>query len=212
MNLNIEFGKPQMKSSFDWQLIQEVNVLNEKNETIAKAELELITLNKHRDAAKSYAMIESEDEATDWELPLNLYFKGQNLSAKLCESLNIKPDIKKAKTHIMIEAISVSPSYRKQGISKFLLKEIAKHHHKIQSITVLSMPMNLFVDAAECEEEENKVYYQQLDLNNDKTSRIDVADFFKQSGFIDFKVDEALLAEPLSFDIFITTPEKIAAL
>jgi len=209
MNLSIEFTKAEIKSAFDWQLIQEVNVLNEQNEVIAKAEIELLTLNKHRDAAKSYNLLEAEDEATDWELPLNLYFKGQNLSPKVCEQLQIKADVKKAKTHLMIEAISVLPTVRKQGIAKFLLQEICKHYHKAQSITVCSMPMNLFVDADECEVQANKDFYQQLDLTNDNMTRAQLQEFFSRCDFIEYKVDEALLHEPLAFDLYISTPDKI---
>lgn len=209
MPFTIEFNKPEIKGSFDWQLIQQVNVLNEDKVLIAKAEIELITLNKHRDALKSYTLIEGEDESTDWELPLNLYFKGQNLSQNVCHSLNITADVKKAKTHIMIEAISVLPSYRSQGVAKYLLQELAKNYSKVQSITVLTMPLKLFVDAEECEEKANKDYYQQLELQTDKTDRAQLREFFTHNKFIEYKVDEALLNEPLSFDLFITTPSKL---
>jgi GNAT superfamily N-acetyltransferase len=212
MSLQIEFTKPEIKSTFDWQLIQEINVLNEDNVIVAKAEIELITLNKHRDALKSYTLIDDEDGSTDWELPLNVYFKGQNLTAKLCEQLSIKPDVKKSKTHILLEAISVLPSYKKQGVAKLLLQAIAEHYPKVQSLTVLTMPLRLFLDAEVCEVEASKVYYQQLALQNDKTTREELCEFFKHCGFIEYKVDESLLNEPLSFDFFITTPDKLNAL
>ena len=122
MNLTIEFKKPEISGAFEWQLCQEINVKNEKNEVIAKAEIELITINKHRDALGSYSLL--ADEHTDWEIPLNLYFKGQNLTKDLCDQLDIIPDSKKAKTHILIEAISVLPEFRKQAVGQFLLKEI----------------------------------------------------------------------------------------
>lgn len=212
MSFTIEFTKPEIKSTFDWQLIQEVNVLNENNAIVAKAEIELITLNKHRDALKSYVLIDEQDGSTDWELPLNLYFKGQNLSSELCEVFAIKPDVKKAKTHVLLEAISVLPSYKKQGLSKLLLKAIAEHYPKVQSLTVLTMPLSLFIDADACEVETSKTYYQQLDLSSDKTTREELSDFFKHCGFVEYKVDEALLNEPLAFDLLISTPEKLAAL
>ncbi|MEW6991480.1 GNAT family N-acetyltransferase [Colwelliaceae bacterium 6441] len=212
MSLQIKFNTPEIKSAFDWQLIQEINVLNTDNTIIAKAEIELITLNKHRDAQKSYALIDAENEPTDWELPLNLYFKGQNLTPPLCELLSIKADVKKAKTHILLEAISVLPQYKKQGIAKLLLKAIAEHYPKAQSITVLTMPLSLFVDAEACEVDESKAYYQQLDLGNDTTTREELSNFFTHCGFIEYKVDEALLNEPLSFDLFIATPEKLMAI
>ncbi|WP_286266914.1 GNAT family N-acetyltransferase [Thalassotalea atypica] len=211
MNFTIEFSKPEIKSSFDWQLIQEANVLNENNEIIAKAEIELITLNKHRDALKSYALIESDDEATDWELPLNLYFKGQNLSADLCKSLDITADIKKSKTHIMLEAISVVPEYRNQGVAKLMLAEIAKKYPKVQSVTALSMPMKMFVDAQDCEEQSAKTYYESLSLEKEDMSAEQVATFFEHSGFVEYNVDEALLHEPLAFQLFISTPSKLLA-
>ena len=213
MSFTIKFLKPEMKGSYDWQLIQEINVLNEDSIVVAKAEIELITLNKHRDALKSYELIEAEEDgATDWELPLNLYFKGQNLTAKLCEELSIKPDIKKAKTHILLDAISVLPNYQKQGIAKLLLKAIAEHYPKIQSLMVLTMPLSLFLDADACELEASKIYYQQLDLQNDKTTREALSEFFQHCGFIEYKVDETLLNEPLAFDLFITTPDKLNGL
>ncbi len=211
MNLSIEFNKPQIKSSFDWQLIQEINVTDENNALIAKTEIELITLNKHRDAAKSYTLIDEDDETTDWELPLNLYFKGQNISNEICQKLDIKADIKKAKTHILIEAISVKPAFRKQGVAKFILQEIAKHHNKVQSITVLSMPMSLFVDAEDCEEQSGKEYYQSLNLTSDTQTKADLHSIFSRCGFIEYKVDAALLHEPLIFDLFVTSPTKLLA-
>ena len=212
MSLQVEFSKPEIKSAFDWQLIQEINVLNEDSIIIAKAEIELITLNKHRDALKSYALIDEQEGSTDWELPLNLYFKGQNLTATLCDELSIKADVKKAKTHILLEAISVLPNYKKQGLAKLLLKAIAKHYPKAQSFTVLTMPLSLFIDAEACEIEASKSYYQQLDLTQDKTTREALNEFFKHCDFIEYKVDEALLNEPLSFDLLISTPEKLLAL
>lgn len=207
MNLTIDFKKPEIAGSFDWQVCQEINVSNKQGVIIAKAEIELITINKHRDALGSYALL--ADESTDWEIPLNLYFKGQNLNANLCEQLSITPDNKKAKTHILLEAISVLPEYRKQTVGQYLLKEIAKHHAKVQSITVLSMPMDLFLDADECEDDSNKAYYHAADLQNKKLERDELAKFFTHSGFVEFAVDESLLEEPLPYQIFVASPQSI---
>jgi len=207
MNLTIDFKKPEIAGAFDWQLCQEINVKNEQGDVIAKAEIELITINKHRDALGSYTLL--ADEHTDWEIPLNLYFKGQNLTKDLCEKLNITPDTKKAKTHILLEAISVLPEFRKQAIGQFLLKEIAKHHEKAQSITVLSMSMHQFVDAEECDDESNKAYYKAADLQTAKVSTDELATFFTHSGFIPYDVDENLLAEPLQYEIFVASPQSI---
>jgi len=207
MNLTIDFKKPEIAGAFDWQLCQEINVKNEQGDVIAKAEMELITINKHRDALGSYTLL--ADEHTDWEIPLNLYFKGQNLTKDLCDKLDITPDTKKAKTHILLEAISVLPQYRKQAVGQFLLKEIVKHHEKSQSITVLSMPMHQFVDPQECEEEGNKAYYQAADLQNKKVEAEALANFFTQTGFVEYKVEENLLAEPLPYQIFVASPKSI---
>jgi GNAT superfamily N-acetyltransferase len=207
MNLTIDFKKPEIASSFDWQLCQEINVSNEQGVIIAKAEIELITINKHRDALGSYVLL--ADESTDWEIPLNLYFKGQNLTAYLCEQLSITPDTKKAKTHILLEAISVLPEYRQQAVGHYLLNEIAKHHAKAQSITVLSMPMHQFVDADECEDDDNKAYYHAADLQNKKLESDELANFFTKSGFVEFNVDENLLAEPLPYQLFVASPQSI---
>ena len=209
MNYSVIFTKPEIKSAFDWQLIQEVNVVDDNNTVIAKAELELITLNKHRDALKSYALIEADDEATDWELPLNLYFKGQNVCADTCAALGINADVKKAKTHILIEAISVLPKYREQGVMKLLLSEIAKAHNKVQSITLLSLPMPLFINPEDSEEEVTKAYYQQLNLNEDNTTHESLKALFEHNGFIQYEVDESLLNAPLSFDLFVSTPSQL---
>ena len=209
MNLTIDFKKPEIAGNFDWQVCQEINVSNEQGEIIAKAEIELITINKHRDAVGSYALL--SDESTDWEIPLNLYFKGQNLNADLCKQLSITPDTKKAKTHILLEAISVLPQYRKQAVGQYLLKEIVKHHEKAQSLTVLSMPMNLFLDADECEEDDNKAYYHAADLQSKKLASDELASFFTHSGFVEFSVDESLLEEPLPYQIFVASPQSILA-
>ena len=64
-------------------------------------------------------------------MPLNLFFKKQNITADLVEKLQVKVDVK-AKDHILIEALSVLPEYRKQGVAKFLLTEIAQHYSKVQ--------------------------------------------------------------------------------
>ncbi|NQZ81915.1 MAG: GNAT family N-acetyltransferase [Colwellia sp.] len=209
MNLTIEFKTPVKSGSFDWQLTQEINVSNDNGDVVAKAEIELLTLNKHRDAIASYQQLDSDDENTDWEIPLNLYFKGQNLSAELCDSLQVTPNVKKAQTHIMLEALSVLPQYRKQGIAQYLLKEIANKHEKAQSITVLSIPMHHFVDPEHCAEDHNKAYYQLLNLTNDVTAPTDLHQFFSKVGFIEYKVDEALLAAPLQFEIFIASPQSL---
>jgi len=209
MNLTIDFKKPEIASSFDWQLCQEINVSNEQGDIIAKAEIELITINKHRDALGSYALL--ADESTDWEIPLNLFFKGQNLTKNLCDQLDITPETKKAKTHILLEAISVLPAFRKKGVAQYLLKEIAKHHAKTQSIIVLSMPMHNFVDANECEDEANKAYYQALDLQSNKLDSEELLNVFTHSGFVEFSVDESLLAEPLPYQILVASPQSIIA-
>lgn len=207
MNLTIDFKKPEIAGAFDWQLCQEINVSNEQGNIIAKAEIELITINKHRDALGSYELL--ADESTDWEIPLNLYFKGQNLNKYLCEQLTITPDTKKAKMHILLEAISVVPEYRRKAVGQYLLTEIAKHYTKAQSITVLSMPMHDFVDAEECEEESNKAYYQAVDLQNEKVDESELVNFFTKSGFVEFVVDENLLAEPLPYQILVASPQSI---
>jgi GNAT superfamily N-acetyltransferase len=207
MNLTFDFKKPEIAGSFDWQLCQEINVCNESGEVIAKAEIELITINKHRDASGSYELL--SDDSTDWEIPLNLYFKGQNLTKDLCEKLSIIPDTKKAKTHILLEAISVLPAYRKQKVGQHLLQEIAKHHAKAQSVTVLSMPMQQFVDADECEDEAIKAYYHNLDLPTEKLTAEALSNFFTNSGFVEFQVDEDLLEEPLPYQILVASPQSI---
>lgn len=209
MNLSIDFKKPTIKASYDWQLSQEINVSNEAGEIVAKAEIELITLNKHRDANKSYEMLD-EQEATDWEIPLNVYFKKQNLIAQYCEKLSVKADTN-AKTHIMIEAISVQPQYRKQGIAQYLLNEIANHYPKVQSLNLMSMPMSLFVDLEFCNGEENTQYYSDLALNDEVIANEELKSFFTASGFMEVEIDESLLAEPLPYDIFIASPATIKA-
>ena len=211
MDLTTEFKKTEITGSFDWQLTQEINVTNEQGDVIAKAELEIITLNKHRGAVESYELLDSDNEATDWEIPLNLYFKGQNLSPVMCELLAVTPNTKKAQSHIMLEALSVLPTYRKQGVAKFLLKEIATQYEKAQSITIMSMPMHLFVDADDCQTQDSKGYYQALELKSNETSRDELQQFFVNAGFINYEVDASLLAEPLSYDILVSTPEKLLA-
>lgn len=207
MNLTIEFNKPEIKSAFDWQLTQEINVKNEDNQVIAKAEIEIITLNKHRGAEESYELL-SQLEATDWEVPLNLFFKKQNISADLVEKFQAKIDAK-AKDHILIEAISVLPAYRKKGVAKFLLNEIAQHYSKVQSISVLSMPMSLFVDAQDCETEENKAYYQAMNLAGDDLNHEQLTAFFEQSGFGYLAIDDSALEAPLPFKVFMASPKTL---
>ncbi len=207
MKLTVEFTKPEIKNAFDWQLTQEINVKNDENQVIAKAEIEIITLNKHRGADESYELL-SQQDATDWEVPLNLFFKKQNIAADLVEKLQAKVDAK-AKDHILIEAISVLPAYRKQGVAKFLLKEIAQLYSKVQSISALSMPMNLFVDAQDCETAENKAYYQAMNLTEDTLNTEQLSAFFQQSGFSHLAIDDSALETPLPFQVFIASPKTI---
>ena len=207
MNLTIEFNKPEIKGSFDWQLIQEINVKNDENHVIAKAEIEILTLNKHRGADESYELLSQED-ATDWEVPLNLFFKKQNITADLVEKFQAKVDVK-AKDHILIEAISVLPAYRKQGVAKYLLQEISQHYTKAQSISVLSMPMDLFVDAQDCETEDNKAYYQAMNLVDDALTQEQLSAFFEQSGFSHLAIDDSALEAPLPFNVFMASPQTI---
>jgi GNAT superfamily N-acetyltransferase len=207
MNLTIEFNKAAIKTTFDWQLTQEINVKNDENQVIAKAEIEIITLNKHRGADESYELL-SQHESTDWEVPLNLFFKKQNIATDLVEKLQTKADAK-AKDHILIEAISVLPAYRKQGVAKFLLKQIAQHYSKVQTIFTLSMPMNLFVDAQDCETAENTAYYQAMNLTEDALAPAQLSAFFEQSGFSHLAIDDSALAAPLPFNVFIASPKTI---
>ena len=207
MNLTIEFNKPAIKSAFDWQLVQEINVKNDENQVVAKAEIEIITLNKHRGANESYELL-SQHDATDWEVPLNLFFKKQNVAEDLGEKLHAKLDTK-AKDHILIEAISVLPAYRKQGVAKFLLKEVAQYYSKVQSILALSMPMNLFVDAQDCDTSENTAYYQAMNLAADELSTEALSTFFEQLGFSYLAIDDSALATPLPFKVFIASPQTI---
>ncbi len=207
MNLTIEFNTPEIKNAFDWQLVQEINVKNDDDLVIAKAEIEIITLNKHRGADESYELL-SQQGATDWEVPLNLFFKKQNIAADLVEKLQVKVDAK-AKDHMLIEAISVLPAYRKQGVASFLLKEIAKQYSKVQSISVLSMPMNMFVDAQDCETEENTAYYQAMNLNEEALDQEQLNTFFEQSGFSHLAIDDSALEAPLPFKVYIASPNTI---
>ena len=209
MNLTIEFNKPEIKTSFEWQLIQEVNVKNDDNRVIAKAEIEIITLNKHRGADESYELL-SQQDATDWEVPLNLFFKKQDIAADLVEKFQAKVDAK-AKDHILIEAISVLPAFRQQGVATFLLNEIAQHYNKVQSISLLSLPMNLFVDAQDCETEENKAYYQAMNLTDDALTQDQLSAFFEKSGFNHLAIDDSALEAPLPFNVFMTSPKTITA-
>jgi sugar diacid utilization regulator len=210
MQLTTTFASAEITSAFDWQLSQEVNVIDNDGEIIAKAEIEIITLNKHRGAKQSYQLLEQHE--TDWELPLNLYFSGHNLNEKLCNNLHIKPNPKKAQQHIMIEALSVLTEHRNKGVAMFLLQAIANEYQKAQSITVMSMPMRLFVDSENCQTDNAKRYYQALQLDQDLTSGQDLQQFFIKAGFVEFEVDSSLLAEPLSFDVFVTSPEKLTKL
>ena len=210
MNLTTQFTKAQTQSGFDWQLSQEINVTDESGQVIAKAEIELITMNKHRDAIASYNLLDAQ-EATDWEIPLNIYFKGHNLTNEYCDLLQVTADAKKAKTHILIEAFSVVPAYRKKGVAKYLLQEIAKQYEKIQSINVISMPLNLFLDPEFCENENNASYYQALDLPNETIGRTELVSFFTKTGFSQVKLDESELTEPLPFDVFVASPKTIMA-
>ena len=207
MNLTIEFKQPEIKSTFDWQLIQEINVKNDQSQVIAKAEIEIITLNKHRGADESYELL-SQQGATDWEVPLNLFFKKQNVAADLLDKLQAKIETK-AKDHRLIEAISVLPAYRKQGLAKFLLTAIAQHYSKVQSISALSMPMSLFVDAQDCESEENKTYYQAMNLAADNLNPEQLSAFFEKSGFNYLAIDDSALEAPLPFKVFIASPKTI---
>lgn len=207
MNLTIVFKKPEIASDLDWQIVQEINILD-GDKIIAKAEIELITLNKHRDAKASYALLDSE-EGTDWEIPLNLFFKGQNLSNELCEKLNVVADTKKAKTHMMIEAFSVLPAYRKQGVARFLLNAIAEQYPKVQSLFVFSLPMQLFLDVEACDGEKNTAFYQALDLANATNTRETLQAFWQKVGFTPLTVDETLLEQALPYDIFVSSPAKL---
>jgi len=205
MNITFKINQPESKAGFEWQLDQDINVFD-GGKLIAKAELEILTLNKHRDAAKSYQALE-ELGATDWEIPLNLYFKNQNVTLELCERLTIKPESKKSAQHIMIEAISVLPEYRNKGIAKLLLAKIAQEYTKAQSIWLMAMPMQNFVDVAQCADGQDKAYYSALNLNEEQATS--VSDFFLKAGFEQLTIDEALLVEALPYDLMIATPSLL---
>lgn len=205
--MNIVFNTPEIKTGFEWQLYQEVNVFEGDN-LIAKAELEIITLNKHRDAVKSYQAL-LELGATDWEIPLNLFFKHQNLNATLCEKFEVKPESKKSAQHILIEAISVVPEQQGKGIAKALLEKIAQEYAKAQSMWVLSLPLNDFLDADECETDTDTAYYQSFKQANKSDTKETVSQFFIKQGFEPLSIDESLLAEPLPYDLLVSSPNTL---
>ena len=101
------------------------------------------------------------------------------------------------------------PEFRQQGVAKFLLQEIAKRYTKAQSISVLSMPMNLFVDADDCETPENQAYYQALNLATETMEQEALTAFLTQSGFITIAIDDSALDEPLPFKVFIASPQML---
>lgn len=211
MSFSVTFGKSSIKSSFDWQLCQEVNVVTDDGNVIAKAELELLTLNRHRDALKSYQLLDENEEGDDWEILLNLFFKGHNLNTDTAEALEVNVNPKKAQIHIMIEAVSVQPEYRQQGVARILLQAIAAHYTKAQSISLLSMPMNLFVDAQECETQENMDYYLSLNLSEETQSMETLNTCFEKLGFNAVTVDESVLNAPLPYSIFMASPAQLQA-
>ncbi len=207
MQLTTTFATAEIASQYDWQLNQEINLSDSDGNVIAKAEIEILTLNKHRGAKQSYQLLEQQE--TDWELPLNLYFSGHNLNETLCKELNIKANTKKAQQHIMIEALSVQPQHRNQGIGRLLLNAIANEYQKAQSITVMSLPMKLFVDSENCQSDAAKHYYQSLELAQDDTDRQGLKQFFSNAGFVEYQVDDSLLNEPLHFDVLLSSPQNI---
>lgn len=209
MSFSVEFGKSSIKSNFDWQLCHEVNVVTTDGKVIAKAELELLTLNRHRDALKSYQLLDESEEGDDWEVLLNIFFKGHNVNAETAEALAVKAEPKKAQTHMMIEAISVHPEFRQQGVARLLLKSIAEQYTKVQSISLLSLPMNLFVDADECETEENAAYYQSLNLSDQSLSAETLSTCFAQLGFNAVTVEESVLNAPLPYQMFMASPAQL---
>lgn len=206
MNYSISFSTPAISTGFDWQLFQEAMVTDESGKMIAKAEFEILTLNKDRDAKKSYKMLD-EQGATDWEVPLNIYFSKQNLTDALCEQLAVKSD-KKSKQHLLLEAISVLPEHRGKGLAKTLIEAIAKEYGKAQSISVLSLPLHLFVDSDNCETEQDKVFYEALDLTNDSATREQTDGFFNHLGFFEISIDEDKLEQTLPYTVFVTSPKK----
>lgn len=209
MTFTVKFNRPEIKTAFEWQLAQEINVLNANGDVIAKAEIEIVTLNKHRDAAASLEMLAQHD-TTDWELPFHIYFSKQNLNADLCKKLDVKPSTK-AQQHILLEAISVKPEYRKQGAARFLLEQVASHYPKVQSINTFSMPMALFVDAENCLTPESTEYYQSLNIEEDGITADNLNQFFSKTGFIEIQLDQSELEEPLPFNIFIASVNSVLA-
>ena len=198
---------PEIKANFEWQLCQELNVLD-GDQVIAKVELELLTINKHRNAQQSCEALE-EVGATDWELPLNLFFKGHNLTADLCEKLSVKQESKKATQHIMLEAISVLPAYQGKGLGRDILNFLANEYSKAQSIWLMAMPMQLFIDAEECDLAEDKAYYQAMKLNEQTATSNEISAYFQKQGFELLNIDENLLAEPLPYEILVTSPKLL---
>lgn len=207
-SFSIHVSKAELKGQFDWQLMQTINVCNEEGKLIAKAEIECVTLNRHRDAIESYELLESGEEY-DWLVPFNFYFKGQNVKNDVAQQLHITPNVKKAQTHIMIEALSVIPNCRNQGLASALLKAIIAEYPKAQSICLLSMPMALFVDVNDCEDEESREYYDALNLAEEEQTADDISAFFNHTGFIELTAHTAKLDTPLPYQLFMGSPESI---
>ena len=71
--------------------------------------------------------------------------------------------------------------------------------------------MNLFVDAQDCETEENKAYYQAMNLTDDALTQEQLSAFFEKSGFNHLAIDDSALEAPLPFKVFMASPNTITA-
>ena len=69
--------------------------------------------------------------------------------------------------------------------------------------------MSLFVDAQDCESEENKTYYQAMNLAADNLNPEQLSAFFEKSGFNYLAIDDSALEAPLPFKVFIASPKTI---
>lgn len=209
MTLRFEFEQAEIKSQLDWQLCQDINVFD-GDMLVAKAEVEIITINKHRDAIKSYQALLALG-ATDWELPLNLYFKNQNLNAELCAQFAVKPEGKKACQHLLIEAISVHPDYQNKGIAKQLLAKLGETYSKAQSVWLIAMPISTFIDADECDEESDSTFYSAvISAESNEATSESVAQVFERLGFEKQTISPELLAEPLPYELLVTVPSRLS--
>lgn len=179
--ISVEQGVPSgfepIPGTKRWLKSHEIS-LSIGDKKIGKIVFDEITLTDFRPAQAAFYHIDRWCQ-TDWELPLS-YIDGKDLPEELMVGFGCAASGAPTK-HILIVDISIDPSYRCDGLARFLVASVGKNHPDAQSIWILPEPYN---DEDEIYDSDGLDDFDRLIINSEKPSELTLSRIFCSYGFL----------------------------